>query len=81
LGLTTSNHYPFQIEIVIIRRDLCLRLPRDVCVDKGAKVFTADNVPKDLIAHWTFDDRFAHDYSGNENDLEPIPEVGPQAGE
>jgi len=46
-------------------------------VNSGSNYFTPLNKPKNLIGLWTFDDKFSHDYSGNNLDgIEP-PFVGP----
>ena len=37
------------------------------------------NKPKKLAGWWSFDDKFAHDYSGNNLDGNPIPQVGPSS--
>ncbi len=37
------------------------------------------NNHKKLVGWWSFDDKFAHDYSGNNLDGVPIPEVGPSS--
>jgi len=51
-----------------------------VCVANGNKIYGRENIPKDLIGHWTFDDRFSLDNSGNSNHMIPPPLVGPQSG-
>ena len=55
----------------------CLNLPLIICSSKGKSILTALNKPKSLIGWWSFDDRFAHDSSGNNLDGYPVPLVGP----
>ena len=37
------------------------------------------NKHKKLSGWWSFDDRFAHDSSGNNLDGNPVPEAGPSS--
>ena len=55
----------------------CLNLPLVLCSSKGKSMLTAYNKVKSLIGWWSFDDKFAHDRSGNNLDGNPVPEVGP----
>lgn len=44
------------------------------------KFFAKDNLPKDLIGHWTFDEKYSLDHSKTRNHLYPSPLAGPQSG-
>jgi hypothetical protein len=54
-----------------------LDLPFNLCGESGRLIITPLNKHKRLIGWWTFDDKFAHDSSGNNLDGYPVPEVGP----
>ena len=58
----------------------CLDVQNTICVGNGVKMFAKDNVPKELIGHWTFDDKFSLDHSGKSNHMLPSPKAGPQSG-
>lgn len=57
--------------------DECLNLPLVLCSSKGRSMMTTYNKQKNLIGWWSFDDKYAHDSSGNNLDGSPIPPVGP----
>lgn len=48
-----------------------------MCGSGGSLMLTPLNKPKKLIGWWSFDDKFAHDYSGNNLDGIDVPEAGP----
>lgn len=64
---------------IFIRAD-CLEIENTVCVSNGMKFFAKDNLPKDLIGHWTFDEKYSLDHSKARNHLYPSPVAGPQSG-
>jgi hypothetical protein len=59
--------------------ETCLDLPFNLCGSKGKIMMSPLNNHKKLVGWWSFDDKFAHDYSGNNLDGVPIPEVGPSS--
>lgn len=59
------------------KMDECLDLPFNICGNEGSLMMAPLNKNKKLIGWWTFDDKFAHDYSGNNLDGSPVPEAGP----
>lgn len=60
--------------------DNCLYLDQTVCIQSRNTIIPEDNNPSNLIGLWTFDDRFAADYSGQRNTMVPAPSVGPAVG-
>ena len=42
-------------------------------------MLTPLNKKKKLSGWWSFDDKFAHDWSGNNLDGSPVPDVGPSS--
>jgi len=67
----------------------CLDIPFSLCLGgyrsaTGDKAHTGvsqsigqNNLPKDLVGLWTFDDMFAQDQSPNQNPIRPLPSFGP----
>ena len=53
-----------------------MEVGNSICTANGSKIISADNHPESLIGYWKFDDRYALDYSGNNNHMFPVPEVG-----
>ncbi len=49
----------------------------NICANGGNMYSTTLNKSKSIIGFWTFDDKYGHDYSGNNMDAKEAPLVGP----
>ena len=49
----------------------------NICANSGNILETTLNNPSSLIGHWSFDDKYGHDKSGNNIDAIEAPLVGP----
>jgi hypothetical protein len=75
----------FAIRVLIISCFLCyssqcLYLENTICIEKEKTTIPRDNNPHNMIGYWKFDDAYAVDHSGNKNQWNPVPEVGPAQG-
>jgi hypothetical protein len=52
-------------------------LPINICASSGNILETTLNKPSGLLGHWSFDDKFGHDESGNNIDALQPPLIGP----